>query len=1376
MKFPRLPLLLFCVVTVWPSTAALADDELTRAGNDFFENKIRPVLVKRCFGCHSGKKHEGKLRLDRRDVLLQGGRSGRVVLPGDPNGSLLIRAIRRVDKDVQMPPDDADALTADEVRDFVAWVKMGVPFPGDASGDPAAPQPIDLAKARQFWSLQPIRNPTPPELDPPNGPRDPIDQFVLARLQAAGMKPSPPADKHALLRRVTYDLTGLPPTPEEIDAFTADSSPEAFARVVDRLLESRQYGVQWARHWFDVARYGDTRWVGAGEDRRWPFAYTYRDWVINAINEDIPYDRFVTLQLAADQVPDARPADQAALGFLTVGRWFTGTLPDVIDDQIDVVTRGLLGLSVQCARCHDHKFDPVSTKDYYSLYGLFAASRMPVDGTGTLADLPEVAPRPVDAATEQEIAALRGQVDEFLQTRLTALRNEYRTPEKLRQYMLAAEGVLSKSDQEVRDFAKSNGFDERIFQRWVRYLKNTTRNPHPIFAPWHALAAIPEHDFAAQAPAVIETVKAGKLNRHVAEILSPVPESITVLVQRYIDLFLKHDVAESSSDFDIESLRQVLRNNDSPPQVSLGELGQFLFADEMKRLVEMRRKVLSKLATLSERADQFLTFQHEAAPMLAEINGFLQQRRVTVTADSRSPEKIASYLLTALEAETVGDSKFRPLAKSRQLSERLLHRWMEYLQQRSQQNDPVFAAWRIFAAASEADFTDRAESLAEQARKASDNQAVATAFATPPASLADVAKRYAELIVRCNQPEPFADADQEAIRQIAVADESPMRVVPEDIVDFFTQKDLDELRNKERNLARLYLESPGVWPRAMSLRESSRGYAQRVFVRGNPNIPGEPSHGGFISVLSRDISRNALASGSAGDSNSEPGASAPRLMEGPRKPFSPGRGRWELARSIVDRQNPLTARVIVNRVWHWHFGAGLVHTPSDFGTRGTVATHPELLDWLAHRFMEEGWSLKKLHRQILLSATWRQSSHDNPAYRAIDPENQLLWRMSRRRLSFEEMRDSLLAAAGRLDPTIGGRPHDLVKNSVRRRTVFGTVDRVTLPGFYRYFDFPGADAHVPERHETIVAQQSLYLMNNGFVMEQASRAARRSVWFDAPRRDPESANDSAARIDSLYRMILGRSPSAEERSLGLEFVEEGMRNHPSSRSRETSDRTLTSSATSPAVSDPASLDPWRYGWGRYHESTRRVTDFEPFPFFANNQWKGGPQETDPELGRASLNPRGGHAGPNGDLAVIRRWIAPRGGPLSISGVVSSQMNSTQPIGDGVRARIVSSRLGQLGSWLAHGTEEPTDLSDIAVEPGETIDFVVDARGREMHGSFTWSPVLRMGANADDKSEKTVWDAAKEFPTKAPAAVPLTFDVWERYAQVLLESNEFLFLD
>jgi len=1330
---------LLCVGPSGLFNLAASADEIARTGEDFFESRIRPVLVKRCFKCHSGDKREGQLRLDQRVALLKGGQSGKVVLPRDSNGSLLIRAIRRADRDFRMPPDDADRLSAEEVRDFVAWVKMGAPYP-DAPGHAVASPVADLREARRFWSLQPITRPQPPDAEPHDWPRNDIDRFVLDRLTANRMQPSVRAGEQALVRRVTYDLIGLPPTSAEIDAFLADGSADAFATVVDRLLESPQYGAHWARHWFDVARYGDTRWVGAGEDRRWPFAYTYRDWVIQALNADMPYDRFVTLQIAADQVPDARPADHAALGFLTVGRWFTGQLPDVIDDQIDVVTRGLLGMSAQCARCHDHKFDPISTQDYYSLYGLFAASRMPVDGNGILGDLPEVTPRPVDAATEQDITQLRSRIDEFLDIRVTALRNDFRARPKLLEYFRLATTLLDKDDNEVRAFATSNERDERLLLRWVRYLKRTLpqpkRDPHQIFAPWHVLAAVPVADIPTTIKALLDRQKADKLNPQVAAMLSPAPVSLDELATRYVDLFLKHDLEdrfEDNKDYDKERLRQVLRGNDSPVHVRMNELGQFLSPAEFETLTGLRRKLHTKLAGLPEQADQFLTYQHEAKPLLSKLNSFLEERREAAAAAVRSPDRIATYLLTAHEAKDVEPRQFRNLAKSRQLSPVLLRRWIDFLQ-RLEQHDSVFAAWRIFTA-DDNDFATQSQEIAERARQASSNLAVVAAFQTPPATLLDAANQYGELLARCHQNESFTNADFEAIRQVVSAANSPLRYSPNGVVDHLTRRETDQLRNHERNLARLYLESPGTPALAMVLRESSGSYAQRVFVRGNPHHAGEMSHGGIPLVLT----------------------------DQPQQ-FTRGRGRWELAQSIVDERNPLTARVIVNRVWQWHFGSGLVRTPSDFGTRGAAPTHPLLLDWLAAQFMADGWSLKKLHRRILLSSTWQQSSQDNPTYRSTDPENRLLWRMDRRRLSFEELRDSLLAVSGRLDRKIGGRPSDLVKNIIRRRTVFGKVDRMALPGFYRYFDFPGANTHVPKRHETIVAQQALYLMNNGFVLDQAGHVAHRTA----------TTEDPAARIGAMYRLVLGRSPSDEERSVIQEFINSQQPADPVVESDAVGAKGDDEAAT-PTAAAPDPANAWRYGWGSYDETRQRVTDFNPFRFSTGDRWRGGENENDPELGRIYLHSRIGHAGPNSELSVIRRWIAPRGGKLSISGAVSSQLNSTEPLGDGVRARIVSSRRGQLGVWLVCGTEESTDIPDLTVEPGDTIDFVVDARGRETHGSFAWAPILRMDASADSvTNEALVWDSAKDFKTAPPTARP--FDVWQRYAQVLLESNEFTFLD
>jgi len=1305
----------------------------TPADSDLFENKIRPVLIEKCYSCHSAAKQKGGLRLDSRESILKGGASGTAAIPGNPDRSLLIRAIRRIEDELKMPPGDAP-LAPEQIQAFAAWVKMGLPFPGSATTDPKAA--LDLAQARRFWSFQPLKEISLPRVKQADWPAGPIDQFVLARLEEKGMKPSPTSDKRSLLRRVTYDLTGLPPAPEEVDAFLRDTSTEAYARVIDRLLISPQYGVKWGRHWLDVARYGDTRWVGAGEDRRWPFAFTYRDWVIHAFNDDMPYDRFVTLQLAADQTPGVTAADQAALGFLTVGRWFTGNLHDVIDDQIDVVTRGFLGLTVQCARCHDHKFDPISARDYYSLYGLFAASRLPVEGTGMLAELPEVTARPVDPATENEVIRLRQEQEQFLATRLQAVRGEFRQQAKIEQYMLAAESVVKKTDKDVRELAKARELNETILFRWVRYLQRTVKSPHPIFGPWHTFAAVPEAELSARAKALAEQETAGKkLNRHVAAILAPAPASLEELARSYAKLFLKLDGAEQAADADDEAIRQVLRNNDSPVQVGLGELGQLLSREDQDQLFRMRRSLLAKQNELPKMADRYLLAQSELVGVMAEVKEFLDRRKATVVAEARSAAKIADYLMAARDAQGADDFKFRSIVNSRKLSDRLLRRWVEFLQRSAERDDPVFAAWRAFSAIPEAEFARSAGAVSSQVRQAPRHRMVAQAFVAEPRSLREVATRYGELIAKLAGSLLAPDKEAESLRQVSAAGDSPLAFGADEALDYFTRKDLDELRNQENKLARIYLEQTGAAPRAMVLQESPRGYSQKVFVRGNPNVPGEDGHGGFLSVLSDEK----------------------------RPPFRKGKGRWDLAQAIVDPTNPLAARVMVNRVWQWHFGAPLIRTPSDLGTRGESPSHPELLDWLARRFVANGWSIKQLHRDIMLSATYRQSSQDNPACRAIDPDNRLLWRMSHRRLSFEELRDSLLVAGGELDWTTRGRPVDLTGAGARCRTVFGVVDRVNLPGFYRYFDFPSADAHVPTRHETIIPQQALFMMNSSFFLDQAARLSRRT---EIPGQSP------ADRINALYRLAYGRAPGAEELALGLEFISSAPPPTPAGPESPRRDSAVD-----------AEEDPWRYGHGHFGEKEGRVLKFESFPYF-NGQWRGGAQEVDPRLGRCSLHSQGGTTGGAGAPAVIRRWVAPRDGKVSITCTLASQAKSIQPQGDGHRGRIVSSRGGQLGHWLVHGTEEAIEISGVEVRRGDTIDFVVEGRGRDQNGGFNWAPVIRMEGGKETsapkkdapKGPRVVWEAAKDFKGKPTQNVADQAGVWERYAQVLLEANEFLFLD
>src|SRR6266487_2111 len=345
---------------------------------DFFEKRIRPVLVDRCYKCHSAsaEKVKGGLLLDSREGMLKGGESGKpAIATGDAERSRLIEAIRYVNDDLQMPPKKAGGRLSDEqITDFIAWINLGAPDPRTGKAE------VRKSETKKIWSFQPPQEPSVPKVKNTRWPQTPIDHFILAALEEKGLQPSPPTDKRTLIRRATYDLTGLPPTRAEVEAFLKDNLPEAFARVVDRLLSSPRYGERWGRYWLDVARYSDTKGYVFEEERRYAYAYTYRDYVIGAFNQDLPFDQFLIEQLAADQLdlgPDKRAL--AALGFLTLGRRFLNNQPDIIDDRIDVVSRGMMGLTVTCARCHDHKYDPIPTKDYYSLYGVFASCNEPND-------------------------------------------------------------------------------------------------------------------------------------------------------------------------------------------------------------------------------------------------------------------------------------------------------------------------------------------------------------------------------------------------------------------------------------------------------------------------------------------------------------------------------------------------------------------------------------------------------------------------------------------------------------------------------------------------------------------------------------------------------------------------------------------------------------------------------------------------------------------------------------------------------------------------------------------------------------------------------------------------------------------------------------
>ena len=722
----------------------------------FFEKQVRPLLAESCHGCHSAKagKTRGGLALDSREAILKGGDSGPAVVPGKPAQSLLVDAVRATAAELQMPPKGK--LSSQQIAVLERWVKDGAVYPSGAKTAAAPAATLDPAspEARGFWSFGPLRKHEPPAVRNTTWPQRRIDFFLLAELEKHKLAPSPEADRRTLIRRASFDLIGLPPTPDEVEAFLCDNRPDAYARLVDRLLASPRHGERWARYWLDLARYCDVpeSWL-TPRGHGWP----YRDWVVRALNSDLPYDQFVTRQLAADLLPDVDPKERAALGFLGISPDYwkelqldVGVIKTIVADEweerVDAVCGTFLGLTVACARCHDHKFDPITQKDYYALAGVIAATR---------------------------------QVD---------------------------------------------------------------------------LPLLPD----AQAAAV--------------------------------------------------------------------------------------RRAEAELQSLAEQ-------------------------------------------LKALKAK-------RPAP-------------------------------------------------------------------------ADLPARLAELTNRVKALEGTPGYKDASVRGVTDAHVSVVSRGP--------------------NQTRLEYED-GV------------GHDIAVHTRGNPNRPGPVVPRRFLGVLSA------------------PGA----------RPFTSGSGRLELAKAVVTDGAPLAARVIVNRVWGHHFGRPLVGTPSDFGRQGERPSHPELLDDLAARFVAEGWSLKWLHREIVLSAAYRQASGPDAAKHAVDPDNRWLWRMNRTRLEVEAWRDAMLAVNGTLRAELGGPPQELTDANNRRRTLYGLVRRRDLTDLLRLHDFPDPLTHSAGRIPTTTALQQLFALNGPLLRQEAALLAQR-LGADVPA-------GGEARVRRAHALLFNRPPTERELKLALAFL------------------------------------------------------------------------------------------------------------------------------------------------------------------------------------------------------------------------------------------------
>jgi hypothetical protein len=525
----------------------------------FLEKNVRPVLVEQCLSCHDAKKAKGDLRLDTREGVLKGGQGGAVVVPGKPKESRLLLALRHTDETLKMPPKGK--LPDREIAAIEKWIELGVPWPEKAIL--AAPDAITRAAANH-WAFKPVVRPALPVSRDPKGSAHPIDAFVLAKLSDSKLSLSPRADKRTLIRRATFDLHGLPPTPEEVDAFVKDDSPDAYEKLIDRLLASPRYGERWARHWLDLARYADNKGYVFFEGKEYPWAWTYRDYVIRSLNEDKPFDRFVTEQLAADLLcPEDREA-QAALGFLTVGGHFMNNTHDIIDDRIDVVTRGLMGLTVTCARCHDHKFDPIPSADYYSLYGVFRSSTEPNVP-------PTVGPpttRDDQPLYDAELEIRRKKLVDFITAKHAGLVNGART--RAAEYLLAAHAARNQPPAD--DFmllADPGDLNPSMITRWRQFLADTKKRRDPAWLHWHSVAELPDAEFAEKAPALLKAITGA--NRLVAAAFVEPPRSMKEVAERYGKLLA--GVAGSGNappaDPDAEALRRVLYGPDSPADAPL---------------------------------------------------------------------------------------------------------------------------------------------------------------------------------------------------------------------------------------------------------------------------------------------------------------------------------------------------------------------------------------------------------------------------------------------------------------------------------------------------------------------------------------------------------------------------------------------------------------------------------------------------------------------------------------------------------------------------------------------------------------------------------------------------------------------------------------
>ena len=1021
---------------------------------EYFERHIRPLLAEKCYACHSGDTMSmGQLSLDSRDALLRGGSRGPAIVPGDAASSLLIKAVSYASIDLRMPP--SGKLADEEISHLEAWIRSGAPDPRSSASPQGEKGGIDLAQGRQFWSFRPVARPALPEVRNTGWGRTGMDRFVLARLEGEGLEAPAEADRRTLLRRVTFDLTGLPPAPAQIESFLSDTAPGAFRRVVERLLGSPHYGERWGRHWLDLVRWAETN--GHEFDNNKLDAWRFRDYVIESFNSDLPYNVFLQEQIAGDLLPPRLSADGAYyVNPIASGmHWLWEVLnsptdsvkarADQIDNQIDVLTKATQGLTVDCARCHDHKFDPIPAADYYSLFGILRSTQM----SETCIDSPRRA---------GEIRAAAGRIA-AINARIAVLLGSARSAawEGLAERLVAASKAArpESADSLEAELAYAGNEPSHPLYPFAKAAQSLASGDAPEFGTLLAALRLEMAGWAA---------KAARSHPLWGDRGDKIFEDFEGGFGRW---------AVSGAGFGAGPVRAV-----PPAQPAGGHWGPALAASWgggaealVGSLTTEKFRMPAKYVHVRLAGARHARKLKEDAPL-----------RFTVVADEHKSGHAMPDGTGRLHWHTVAMTKERGRICSIEIVDR-------------DRTGSIAVDRIVFSSAPEP--PPIAGPVNARILGLLANETIR--------SLPDLALAYESLArdLSAGARGPADDALLGAILGQAKLEQAAA------LLDGADLRRYSELAARRDRLDRALPPSSF----AMSSRDWQPADSP-IHVRGNHKNPGAIAPRQFLRVI-------------AGSEQA---------------PLRGGSGRLEMAQWIASEKNPLTARVMANRVWHHHFGRGIVASPDNFGRLGARPTHPGLLDFLAGTFMASGWSVKDLHREIVLSSTYRAASAPSEKASLADPSNLLLSHFPVRRLEAEAIRDSLLAVSGSLDPAVGGpgvpphiseyqdgrgKPASGPLDGLGRRSVYLQVRRNFLPPLFLAFDYPLPISTEGRRGVSAVASQALLMLNNQFVNEQSERWAERTL------RAHPSARE---RIEDMYLRAYGRPPTASELSEIEEFL------------------------------------------------------------------------------------------------------------------------------------------------------------------------------------------------------------------------------------------------